>query len=286
MQQQLTRAAMIIEQVGLQCIPEEVIRIREELQSNHPNTVTIANLIAHNSELLGDFLKLVNSNVTSENCQITNAKAAVNILGLNEISDLFLASSLSNRIAQSSQEKEILKHGAQTGLAAAELSFWVYDVSRTEAYMAGLMQNIGCVYLSRSKPEEYASLFQIHLANPENAMRHEERLFLTNHTFVGALLAKKWRLSSDIYKSILLHHDIEFIQNPTHNQKVRHLIALIMVANFVVESAQGEHYITQEMKQYRDIGGEILNLPENAITAARAAVLKWGNSMGVAPGGH
>jgi site-specific recombinase len=59
-----------------------------------------------------------------------------------------------------------------------------------------------------------------------------------------------------------------------------------MVANFVVESAQGEHYITQEMKQYRDIGGEILNLPENAITAARAAVLKWGNSMGVAPGGH
>lgn len=286
MQQQLTRAALIIEQIGLQCIPEEVIRIREELEKTHPNTVTIANLIAHNSELLGDFLKLVNSNVTAEKSNITDAKAAVNLLGLNDISDLFLASTLSHKIAQSPQEKEILKHGAQAGLAAAELSFWVYDVSRTEAYMAGLMQNIGAIYLLRSKPKEYASLFQIHLANPENAIKQEERLFLTNHTFIGALLAKKWHLSSEIYKSILLHHDLNFIQNFSQDQKVRHMVSLIMVANFVVESAQGEHYITQEMKQYREVGGAILSLPENAITAARAAVMKWGNSMGIAPGGH
>lgn len=286
MQAQLAQAAKIYQKTSVPSIPEEIIRLKEELNKKYPNTVTIANLISHNPVLLGDFLNLVNTNVTDDNTQIKDAKAAVNVLGLDEIYNIFLSSSLTNIIAQSHEEKEILKHGAKAGLAAAELSYWVYDVTRAEAYMAGLMQNLGAVFMSRVDTEKYFTYYKSQLSNPISKFMQEQENYKTSHTHLGTLVAKKWNISPHVYKSILLHHDTDFALKTANDQKVRHLVGLIMVANFIVSSQSGEQYITQELKEYRDMGKAVLDLPENAITAANAAVAKWGSSMGISSGSH
>lgn len=286
MQAKLNRASQIIEMTGIPSVPEELVLLQDELNKKYPNTVTIANLIARNPELLGHFLSLVNTNVTNEKTEIKDAKAAVNVLGLNEIYNLFMASSLTQSIAQNALEKEIMLHGAQAGLAAAELSYWVYDVSRSEAYMAALMQNIGGIFLSRLNPEDYAPFFIKHLYAPLNSLHQEEVEFQTSHMYLSILIAKKWNIAPELYKAILMHHDPEFIHKTASNSKVTHLAALIMASNYAVAIANDSQYLTQELKNYRDLGLRALNLPENAMKAAVAAVAKWGNSKGIAPGGH
>jgi len=286
MQEKLALAAKILSQNNIPSIPEEIIRLKEELNKKYPNTVTIANLISHNPELLGDFLTLVNTNITSEKTEIKDAKAAVNVLGLDEIYNIFLSSSLTKIIAQTPQEKAILSHGAQAGLAAAELSYWVFDVSRSEAYMAGLMQNIGAVYFTRSEPEKYLEIINSQLSNPISAYDKEMAEYKTSHAYLGTFIAKKWHINSDVYKSILMHHDTEFAVKLANNQKVRHLVSLVMLANYVVSTNSDEQYITQELKEYRDLGKNQLDLPANAIKAANAAVIKWGSSMGLSAGSH
>jgi HD-like signal output (HDOD) protein len=286
MHAQLTTASQILAKTAMTHLPEEVLYLQEELQKKYPNSVTLANLIGHNPELLGDFLTLVNSGITREDNEIKDAKAAVNLLGLDEISNLFLASSLCRNIAQTPLEKTILNHGAQAGLAAAELSFWVYGVSRSEAYLAGLMQNIGAVYLSRLYPKQYETLYYRHLSQPFDCLDSEHEFYHTDHTQLSLLVAKKWHMDPCLYKALFLHHDPDFIAKTAQHSKVRALTALIMVANFVVAGAQEEGYINQELKQYRDAGLKALNLPDNALLAAQAAVVKWGKSMHTTPGGH
>lgn len=286
MQAQLQKAAQIIAETNVPNIPDEIIRLKEELNKTYPNTVTVANLIAHNPELLGNFLSLVNTNVTNEKTEIKDAKAAVNVLGLDEIYNIFLASSLTNIIAKSRLERNILFHGAQAGLAAAELSYWVPNITRAEAYICGLMQNVGAVYLSRKDPEAYQTLFHNHLTKPVSSIDHEHDFFDTTHLHLGIFIAKKWHINSNVYKSILMHHDPDFIQKTGHDDKVRALVAVTMVANFAVASANNEQYMTQELKTYRDLGLSALNLPENALKAAISAVQKWGKSMSSTPGGH
>jgi HD-like signal output (HDOD) protein len=286
MQQKLATAAHIISKTSIPSIPEEIIRLQEELNKKYPNTVTIANLISHNPELLGNFLTLVNTNVTSEKTDIRDAKAAVNVLGLDEIYNIFLASSLTNLIAQTPLEKEILTHGAKAGLAASELSYWVFDVSRSEAYMAGLMQNVGAIYLSRQDPEEYTGIFRSQLSNPVSGFIKEIEKYNTAHTFLGTFITKKWHIDQNVYKAILLHHDPDFELKTANDQKVRHITALIMIANFIVSSTIGGQYISQELKEYRNLGLKQLDLPDTAIKAASAAVIKWGSSVGSAPAGH
>ncbi|WP_028485898.1 HDOD domain-containing protein [Thiomicrorhabdus chilensis] len=286
MQAKLSRASQIIEMTGIPSVPEELVLLQDELNKKYPNTVTIANLIARNPELLGDFLSLVNTNVTNEKTEIRDAKAAVNALGLNEIYNLFMASSLTQTIAQNTLEKEIMLHGAQAGLAAAELSYWVYDVSRSEAYMAALMQNTGSIFLSRLNPEDYAPFFKTHLSAPLSSLDQEEAEFQTTHMYLSILIAKKWNIAPELYKAILMHHDPDFIHKTANDSKVSHLTALIMASNYAVAIANDSQYLTQELKNYRDLGLKALNLPENAMKAAIAAVTKWGNSKGIAPGGH
>lgn len=286
MQAQLAEAAKIFKNSSVPNIPDEIIRLKEELNKKYPNTVNIANLISHNPELLGDFLTLVNTNITNEKNEVKEAKAAVNVLGLDEIYNIFLSSSLSNLVAQSQDEKSVLLHGAQAGLAAAELSYWVYDVSRSEAYMAGLMQNLGAIYLSRQDPEKYLSIFKSQLSNPISSFKKELDLYKTSHAHLGTFIAKNWNISPDIYKSILLHHDTDFALKTANDQKVRHLVALIILANYVVSSNSGDQYITQELKEYRDLGMVQLDLPDNALKAANSAVIKWGKSIGISVGSH
>ena len=83
-----------------------------------------------------------------------------------------------------------------------------------------------------------------------------------------------------------MHHDPDFIQKTINNEKVRHLIAIIMVANFAVTSANHEQFMTQELKSYQDLGLSALNLPDNAMKAAISAVQKWGKSTSTTPKGH
>lgn len=286
MQKQLASAAQIFSKSSVPTIPEEIIRLKEELNKKYPNTVTIANLISHNPELLSDFLMLVNTNITSEKTEIKDAKAAVNVLGLDEIYNIFLSSSLTKIIAQSPVEKAILLHGSKAGLAAAELSYWVYDVSRSEAYMAGLMQNIGAIYFSRTATEGYYDIYKQQLSNPISGYDKELATYNTSHAFLGTFVTKKWHISPDIYKSILLHHDVDFASKLANDQKVRHLVSLIMIANYIVSSNSGDQYITQELKDYRNLGKHQLDLPDIALKAANAAVSKWGNSIGLSTGSH
>lgn len=152
MQQALKVAADILARQHTPSIPLELLELKAELNKKYPNTVTVAQLISHNPELLANFLNLANTNLTQEKNPIQDAKVAVNLLGLQEIYNLFLSSVLSHILAEDDYERSILLHGAKAGLAAAELSYWVFDVSRTEAYIAGLMQNVGAIYLYRQHP--------------------------------------------------------------------------------------------------------------------------------------
>ncbi|RUM91239.1 MAG: signal transduction protein [Thiomicrospira sp.] len=273
----IKKAGTLLSTIAVPDLPELILLLKEELNKKYPNTVTIANLISKDPQLLADFLDLVNTNVTVERTHIQDAKAAVNLLGLDEIYNLFVSTVISNLLAQNELEKSILSHGAKAGLAAAELSYWVYDVSRSQAYMTGLMQNIGAIYLSKLEPDLYKEMFVASLSNPISAYQNELNHYQTSHVYIGSILVKKWHIQPEIYKAILFHHDMDFAIKTVGNQTIKHLTALTILSNYIVSSTDQELYINQELREYRDAAKQVLDLPDNAITAATAAVNKWGS---------
>ncbi|MBD3611330.1 MAG: HDOD domain-containing protein [Hydrogenovibrio crunogenus] len=79
MQTLIKQAAALLSTIEVPDLPEVILLLKEELNKKFPNTVTIANLISKNPQLLAEFLSLVNTNVTKERMPIRDAKAAVNL---------------------------------------------------------------------------------------------------------------------------------------------------------------------------------------------------------------
>jgi HD-like signal output (HDOD) protein len=251
--------------------------LQAEIESKYPNTATMSSLISHNPELLADFLKIANR-ATQPKEPIKDARSAVALMGLEEIRDLFICVTLARNLAENYFEKQMLADAIKAGLAAAELSYWVYEVTRTEAYMAALLQNVGAVFHYRANKELYEEHFPQHVIQPYSAIGEEHRMFGTTHCHTGVILAKKWQVNGDVIKSLLLHHDKDFIAKTTNHPKVRQLTALIMLANFSVVHIEGDEYIHSEMKEYRDNALKAVDLPATALRAAESAVKKWSNS--------
>jgi HD-like signal output (HDOD) protein len=205
---------------------------------------------------------------------IKNANAAVNILGLEEI-HAFLASAFSEYITENHDEREILTFGIKAGVAAAELSVWTGDITRSEAYLAALSQNIGAIFLMRLNRRGYKEIFFKQLSHPFSAYDKEMQLMGTSHAYTSMIVAKRWNMAPEIYQAILLHHDEQFLVKTTNHPKTRKLVALMMLANYIVTAELGETFITNELKTMREMALTVLTLPENAIKAASTAVLKW-----------
>ena len=272
----LTEAVEALRSVHLPSLPEEVIRLKEELNAKYPNTVTIAKLISRNPEMFNHFLKLVNSNVTEADELITDATAAVNILGLEEIYNIFLASAFSHYITRDKNEREILNFCAKAGVAAAELAPYTgQGVARSEAYLAALTQNVGAIFLLRLKREGYEEVFFKQLSKPFSAYQEEAELMGTTHAYAGLIASKKWGMSPEISHTILLHHDTDFIGKTANHPKERQLVALIMLANYIVTASLGETFVTQEIRKLYNLGNMALSLPDTAIKNATQAVLKY-----------
>lgn len=284
LQEKILHAHEVLKEQTLPTIPEEVLLLKAELAKKYPNSVTIANLIAKSPENLAFFLKIANSNVVNQNEPIKDVKAAVNLIGLGDLFNLYVSSVLSRVLVTNVLEKDVMNEGMQVGIVAAELSYWVYGVSRSEAFMLGLLQNIGYLFMLRKFGDYETQIAKLRMS-PLRHFETEVALYNTDHSVIGSILGKKWKIPEKVFKSVLFHHDPDFECKLKNHQPIADLVALVMVASYVVYSSD-EQYLTEELKEYSRLGSRHLKLPDEALKAGRAALHKWGGSGNLAMGSH
>ncbi|WP_019894305.1 HDOD domain-containing protein [Hydrogenovibrio halophilus] len=270
-------AQAIIKSMSVPDMPVELVMLNEEIEKKFSNIVTVAHIIEKNPEMLADFINVANKVVVCKE-PIRDARTATHLMGMEEIRNLYACTAIKKHLADDYYERELLSFSVKVGLAAAELSYWVQDVSRTEAYMAGLFHHVGVVYLYRRDKEGYRALYEPQTTQPFDAHDRELELLGTSHTHMGLVLAKKWHVNDNVAKAILLHHDQNFACVASHHPKVCHLAALIMVATYIVLDTQDEEFVHSQLKAYRSVALEHLALPDTALRAAESMVRKFGST--------
>ena len=78
-----------------------------------------------------------------------------------------------------------------------------------EAFLAGLMHDIGKLVLNLRVPERFDEIVQVVYNESRPFHVTEAELLGFDHTHVGALLVNKWKLSPLLEEAILNHHSPE-----------------------------------------------------------------------------
>lgn len=179
--------------------------------------------------------------------QISSIQDALIVIGMNEVRNL--ATSL---IVLNSFEHLRIKinwdlfwlHSLLTARLTERFAAAYRPVSGKE-YLAGLLHDIGKLYMEHYFPKEFELVILLS-AIANNGMYHaEKQLMDINHAEVGALLCKEWNLNPEIIRSIEYHHEPESDENqdpkdPTFEKLLALCISIAdKVANICHVNIQG-----------------------------------------------
>jgi HD-like signal output (HDOD) protein len=193
----------------LPTIPVVATQVLQLLDQPDVKVDEVADLMLTDQVMTARVMKMVNSPVYKPTQEITSLKRALIYLGLKHIREVALTSSFINAFED--------KGGAISVAAFWEHSFGVGMVSKViaskvgyqdleKAYIAGIIHDIGEVFLSYYHGAEFQSVMEGIKDRPVRLVDAEADHFGTTHSEIGFCIAEKWNFP-EVYREVIsLHH--------------------------------------------------------------------------------
>lgn len=202
----------------LPVMPKATIRLLELLEFPDCTAQEIAAVIETEPALAARLLKLANSPFYGQRGRIAAVAKAVVVLGAKTIRSLAMAVWTHTLRAQIKNAEEmmlmvpLLQHGLAAGVAARMLQEKVNRGLAEDAFMAGLLHDIGRVALVAQLGTRYRDDI-LEPALQEDISLHEKEaaVFGFDHRALGARLMTSWSLPSFLATVAERHHDIGLV---------------------------------------------------------------------------
>ncbi|OPX37347.1 MAG: hypothetical protein B1H13_12965 [Desulfobacteraceae bacterium 4484_190.3] len=156
-------------------------------------------------------LRLVNSAYYALPRKIGTIKQAVSYLGTNTTKNTAISASVLRAFDRTAGNSTMnLKlfwwHSLRCAVTARLLARELRYPGPEEAFLAGLLHDIGRLVLWVNFRKEYGALLKEYVDRPDLLLAGEMRLGL-NHCEVGAWLLQRWNLQSFVSDAVLYHHE-------------------------------------------------------------------------------
>jgi len=201
---------LLDEVVTLPSLPGTVAHIMRLVNDPQCALSAVAQAISSDPPLAMKTLRLVNAAYYGLRQQVGTIEHAVVLLGIKVIKNLAFTATVFD-IMKGSVEGFFI-HSAFSGAAMRVLVESGHPnpqvQSGEEAFVCGLLHDIGKVILDEFLPEECVKVAR--LCQKEHMPAHvaEKEIIGVDHAEVGARLAQKWKLPDGISDGIACHHDL------------------------------------------------------------------------------
>lgn len=190
-------------------LPEVTRQLMSVLNNDSASADDVAKVLTSDQALAGKVLKLVNSSFYGVPKEVTTISRAVVILGFTGIRNLALGfgsvetlKKLDNGVDMTDFWGHALANGAA---CQALVPFMNRRVDPEEAFIAGLMHDIGAYVLINAVPDIYQPILADH--SGDRLAREAEEIGLT-HAQVGQGLLQFWQLPDSFSDAARYHHDV------------------------------------------------------------------------------
>ena len=192
----------------LPALPATAMRVASLVQNINASTRAIANALGSDPALAAQILRTANSPLYSQQSRVTSLPVAVGVLGSEVIHLLVMITAASTAFAREIRTSEvgqkIWEHSLTVAQGARETSVELGLRGVEEAFICGLLHDIGKLMMLKYDPKLYSMI-----RNKEDgheAAEFERANFGYTHSQIGALVANRWKLPEEISYVIAYHH--------------------------------------------------------------------------------
>ena len=205
----MEKAQRMVDQVDdMPTIPAVATQVLHLLDQPDTEIEEIANLMLSDPVMTARILKLINSPVFRPEREITSLKMALIYLGMRHIREVALTTSLISAFGEDTGALKLdifWEHSFGVGMTSKIIAKKVGYKDLEKAYIAGIIHDLGEVFLSTYMREEFNKLLASIKNQPSTLVDAEIRQLGTSHCEIGLCMAQKWNFP-EAYCEVIAHH--------------------------------------------------------------------------------
>jgi diguanylate cyclase (GGDEF)-like protein len=194
----------------LPSLPAIAMQVLDLAQKQEVDIAEIARIISKDPALSGKILRTVNSSFYGRAQAVSTISHALVILGLQSVKTLVLGFSLVGNLSKSKskgfQHLVYWRRSVYAATAARSIASKLGIVQQEEAFLCGLLADIGMLVLDQVLGEEYGEIVQ-QAATHSQLPSIEQKALGINHAGVSRMMAEQWKLPPLLATPIGAHHD-------------------------------------------------------------------------------
>jgi HD-like signal output (HDOD) protein len=195
----------------LPAMPHVASKVLELSSDPDTSASLLQQVIADDQAMTARILKIANSAMYACSRRIKTLSEAIVMLGFNSIRSLVVTSAARNLYTSGGarmglKERLLWEHSIGCAFACRLLVAERHPALMEEAFLAGLMHDIGKLVLNLQLPDRFEEIVQVVYNENRDFHATEQELLGFDHAQVGAMLINKWKLSPVMEEVIGLHH--------------------------------------------------------------------------------
>jgi HD-like signal output (HDOD) protein/nitrogen-specific signal transduction histidine kinase len=196
----------------LPSLPHILVKLMEACRDENGSLGDIADILTNDPSLCTKVLKLVNSAYYGLGSRVEGIDQAVSYLGTNAVKNIAICSSVYQTFNSREIKDDVFNlklfwwHSLKCALLSRIFAKEVAYGSPDEAFVAGLLHDIGKLVLWVNFSDKYSELTEKYQKRPEMLAAAEGQLGAT-HSQIGAWLMDRWKFPSFVADAALYHHE-------------------------------------------------------------------------------
>lgn len=206
-------------------------RVLALLGEGDPDIKDMERLVRLDPGLTSRILRLANSPIYGGKVEFKSIEQAMVRLGISALKQTVLIAATGEVFdGKDVFARNLWDHSIATAVASQTIAERIDNVLPEEAFVAGMLHDIGKLIIYGQAQKEYAAL--------ETEAREQGRRFFEfereniqycTHETIGSLVGRKWHLSSDMLEVMRFHHVVE--EDESIAQRASPIVIVVSAAN-------------------------------------------------------
>lgn len=249
---------------ALPSVPKVVRRLIDTFEQPDVDPMMVASLIEEDPVMVAKLLKTANSAFFGLSRNVTNAREAMNILGLIKVRALVVASALgeSFHLVGGVNLNQFWRYSLNTANLSRYIALPI-RIDENTAFTAGLIHAIGELVMHVGMPEAMIELDRnVPMLDLKRA-KAERSLFGYSYAEVGAALAREWKFPRRMINAI------EHQTAPFDNDVYEPIAGVIHVGSWRARAEEADLRGELLINTYPDPVGVVLGIDPDTVVAER-----------------
>lgn len=214
----------------LPAMPVVATKVMQLVEDDKATAAELAKIVASDPAVAARIMKISNSPLYGCQRQNQTLPGAIMLMGFNALKSLVVAAYLRDVFKPVGlTEKMLWEHSFGSALAARIIASDIRVVNPEEAFLAGLMHDIGKLIMLHQDPQKFHLVIERYYNEGVRFEDAEKLVYPFTHAELGGCVLKKWNFPEVLVAAVSNHHTLSSPDDEERNQ--RNLTAVVCLAD-------------------------------------------------------